>query len=494
MVICLSPFELPDPGLVAAACRAGAMGVLDLGADREAGLRALRALAGAARQIGVRVTSRHGAVGDWIELPAYVTTVIAGDVACVAPFVGAGRRVLAQVTCAAEARAAIAAGANGVIAKGCEAGGRVGDETDVRAPAAPARRARRAGLGAGRHRRAHRRGVHRGRRRRRRARLAARARCASRRSPAALAAAIAAMDGSETAYRRPPRAARGPICRSALRTPRADVRATHRRARRPCRARRLPLGQDAAFAQAAGARVPDDRPARPRPAPRGRRAARARRRRSSRSRPARRSPPRTGSRYPIAQGPMTRVSATARASPTAVARGRRPAVPRADADVAAPRSRALLAETRALLGDRPWGVGILGFVPPEIREEQLEVHARDRAAGRADRRRPAVAGAPARGAGHRDVPARAVAGPARAVPQGRRAPVRVRGPRVRRPRRPAHELRAVGGAARAAARVRATPSELSVLFAGGIHDARSAAMVARDGRAARRARRARSAC
>ena len=35
--------------------------------------------------------------------------------------------------------------------------------------------------------------------------------------------------------------------------------------------------------------------------------------------------------------------------------------------------RALLAETAALLGDRPWGVGILGFVPPELREEQLEV-------------------------------------------------------------------------------------------------------------------------
>ena len=33
----------------------------------------------------------------------------------------------------------------------------------------------------------------------------------------------------------------------------------------------------------------------------------------------------------------------------------------------------LLEETRRRLGDRPWGVGILGFVPQELRAEQLEV-------------------------------------------------------------------------------------------------------------------------
>ena len=125
MVICLTPLERPDPGLVAAACRAGALGVLDLGVDRDAAVRALRALAGAAPAIGVRVTD---AIAD-IELPGYVTTIIAGDLASVARWAPTGRRVLAQVTSEHDAHAAIAAGASEVIAKGCEAGGRIGDET-----------------------------------------------------------------------------------------------------------------------------------------------------------------------------------------------------------------------------------------------------------------------------------------------------------------------------------------------------------------------------
>jgi acyl transferase domain-containing protein/NAD(P)-dependent dehydrogenase (short-subunit alcohol dehydrogenase family)/NAD(P)H-dependent flavin oxidoreductase YrpB (nitropropane dioxygenase family) len=38
-----------------------------------------------------------------------------------------------------------------------------------------------------------------------------------------------------------------------------------------------------------------------------------------------------------------------------------------------PEVRGLLEETTRRLGDRPWGVGILGFVPPEIRKDQLAV-------------------------------------------------------------------------------------------------------------------------
>ena len=35
--------------------------------------------------------------------------------------------------------------------------------------------------------------------------------------------------------------------------------------------------------------------------------------------------------------------------------------------------RSLLREAARMLGPRPWGVGILGFVPPELRAEQLAV-------------------------------------------------------------------------------------------------------------------------
>ncbi|MDY7013558.1 MAG: beta-ketoacyl synthase N-terminal-like domain-containing protein, partial [Cyanobacteriota bacterium] len=75
--------------------------------------------------------------------------------------------------------------------------------------------------------------------------------------------------------------------------------------------------------------------------------------------------------YPIVQGPMTRVSNTA-AFARAVARGG--ALPMlALALMPGPRVRALLQETRDLLSDRAWGIGILGFVPQALREEQLAV-------------------------------------------------------------------------------------------------------------------------
>ena len=81
-----------------------------------------------------------------------------------------------------------------------------------------------------------------------------------------------------------------------------------------------------------------------------------------------------------------------------------------------------------------------------------------------------------RGIAH--LPPRSVAGAARPVPPGRRAPLRLRGARVRRPRRAALELRPLGGGDRAAARRARRRGASSVLFAGGVHDARSAAMVA----------------
>ena len=83
-----------------------------------------------------------------------------------------------------------------------------------------------------------------------------------------------------------------------------------------------------------------------------------------------------GTRYPLVQGPMTRVSD-------------RPAFAKAVADAGAlpflalalmrgVEADRLLAEARTLLGNRPWGVGILGFVPEDLRSEQLEAIRRHR--------------------------------------------------------------------------------------------------------------------
>ena len=78
---------------------------------------------------------------------------------------------------------------------------------------------------------------------------------------------------------------------------------------------------------------------------------------------------RHGTRYPILQGPMTRVSDTP-AFADAVARGG--ALPfLALALLRQAETETLLRETRDRLGAKPWGVGILGFVPAEIRKEQL---------------------------------------------------------------------------------------------------------------------------
>ena len=76
-----------------------------------------------------------------------------------------------------------------------------------------------------------------------------------------------------------------------------------------------------------------------------------------------------GTKYPIVQGPMTRVSDRADFAVAVAEAGALPILALAlmpGKDV----SRLIL-ETKQKLGDKPWGIGILGFVPPKIREEQL---------------------------------------------------------------------------------------------------------------------------
>ncbi|GAA1573701.1 hypothetical protein GCM10009678_65410 [Actinomadura kijaniata] len=73
--------------------------------------------------------------------------------------------------------------------------------------------------------------------------------------------------------------------------------------------------------------------------------------------------------YPVVQGPMTRVSDRSAFAAAVAQEGGLPFL--ALALMGGREVRELLTETADRLGDRPWGVGVLGFAPPELREEQL---------------------------------------------------------------------------------------------------------------------------
>jgi malonyl CoA-acyl carrier protein transacylase len=78
-----------------------------------------------------------------------------------------------------------------------------------------------------------------------------------------------------------------------------------------------------------------------------------------------------GTAYPIVQGAMTRVSDTADFAFNVSHEGGLPFL--ALALMRKDEVETLLAQTTEKLGKLPWGVGILGFVPSQLRQEQLEV-------------------------------------------------------------------------------------------------------------------------
>ncbi len=77
-----------------------------------------------------------------------------------------------------------------------------------------------------------------------------------------------------------------------------------------------------------------------------------------------------GIRYPVFQGPMTRVSDVARFADAVSRGGGMPFL--ALALLRQAECERLLEQSAASLGERPWGVGILAFVPQELRAEQLQ--------------------------------------------------------------------------------------------------------------------------
>lgn len=78
-----------------------------------------------------------------------------------------------------------------------------------------------------------------------------------------------------------------------------------------------------------------------------------------------------GTRFPIVQGPMTRVSDVGQFAKSVAEGGALPFL--ALAVMRGPQIRTMLSQAKELIGDLPWGVGILGFMPLELRQEQLEV-------------------------------------------------------------------------------------------------------------------------
>ncbi|MEU4353412.1 SDR family NAD(P)-dependent oxidoreductase [Streptomyces virginiae] len=369
LVVAVCPFEEPRPGIVTAAERAGALGLLDLGRDASAARRALaetgRRLASAsygpgAGRYGVRIPA-HCPLGPG-DLPAEVDTVLLADPAeftarQVADWAAAaGRpRIWAEVTGPAEAAAAVAAGAHSLVAKGHEAGGRVGASTTfvllqqlLGDPAITLPVLALGGIGP---------------------HTAAAAVAGGAAGvlldvqlaltaegeadlPYDVAAALRAMDGSQTRLLDGHRV----FARPDLTPPEGPAPALL--GARNLRTQLLPVGQDGASAARLAARHRTT----------GgvlqavREAVTGHLRAAVRAEPLRQP-------LPVAQGPMTRVSDQAAFAEAVATAGGVPYL--ALAVMEGPDVRRLLAETAERLGDLPWGVGLLGFAPPELRREQL---------------------------------------------------------------------------------------------------------------------------
>jgi acyl transferase domain-containing protein/NAD(P)H-dependent flavin oxidoreductase YrpB (nitropropane dioxygenase family)/NAD(P)-dependent dehydrogenase (short-subunit alcohol dehydrogenase family)/acyl carrier protein len=192
---------------------------------------------------------------------------------------------------------------------------------------------------------------------------------------------------------------------------------------------------------------------------------------------------RHGTPYPIVQGPMTRVSDTAAFADSVAANGALPFL--ALALLRRDDTEKLLSQTSERLAGRPWGAGILGFAPPQLRREQTEAIRAIRppfaliAGGRPDQARELEnEGIPT----YLHVPSPGLLslflrdGARRFVFEGRECGGHV-GPRYSFVLwETMCELLLEHLAATGPSAIKA--EELSVLFAGGVHDSLSSAMVA----------------
>lgn len=472
-LLAVTPFERPDLALARVLSRQQVAVAIDIGRNALAWPALLQRIA-SERGPGLGLRIADGLDIGELQLPASVQFLVVSGEGRELPDTWRRLPFIAQVHSVAEAELALAAGAAGLIAKGQESGGRVGDESSFvllqRLVMLSASRVPvwcQGGIG-----------LH----------TAAGAFAGGAYGvvldsilaafpesalPAELKSLVLAMDGSEvrhvagySVY------ARSPAEIAALDG--LDAAAVAQKLQSSAAAPLLPIGQDAALARLVMAECSNLEAL----------VQTLRLRVDGQLHQARTLQPLAehgawarahGLRYPVAQGPMTRVSDTAAFSAAVAEAGALPflalSLMRADA------SRTLLQETLMQVGDRPWGVGVLGFAPPEILEPQLELIREFKpsvlllAGGRPSQTRPFIElGIPT----YLHVPSPGLLdiflkdGATHFVFEGRECGGHV-GPR--------YSFVLWEQALTRLAQVE-HPEQLHILFAGGIHDERSSAMVA----------------
>jgi acyl transferase domain-containing protein/NAD(P)H-dependent flavin oxidoreductase YrpB (nitropropane dioxygenase family)/NAD(P)-dependent dehydrogenase (short-subunit alcohol dehydrogenase family) len=468
-LLAITPCERADLGLAKALRKLTVATALDLGRD-PAGWPALFTSIQREHSIGIRIGD-HVEVPTDLALPANVEFIIVDGDGSALPTSWRKASWIAQVVSIVEAQRAIAFGASGLIAKGQESGGRVGDESSfvllqrlVELTAGRVPVWCQGGIGLHTAAGAFAGGAF---------GVVLDAQLGAYPESSlddAIKQQVLAMDGSEARVGSGYQVyARTPAEIAALDALSADAVRSALQARTL-----LPLGQDAALCkllmaecanlealvQTLRLRVDGQLHQARELRPLDENAAWARSH---------------GTRYPIAQGPMTRVSDTAEFAVAVAENGGLPFLALSLMNASA--SRTLLEATRDQIGDKPWGVGVLGFAAPEILDPQLALIREIKpsvlllAGGRPSQARPFIeAGIPT----YLHVPSPGLLdlflkdGATHFVFEGRECGGHV-GPR--------YSFVLWEQALARLAQVEHA-EELHVLFAGGIHDERSSAMVA----------------
>ncbi|MFD8496907.1 SDR family oxidoreductase [Amycolatopsis sp. NPDC059657] len=334
LVLAVTPFGIPSARVVAAAAQAGGLGVLDLTAGGRAAAEELALTAEwGVRGYGVRLA--HTSDFPVKVLPDQAHTVVLTVDSALSAEDFPGRRVFAEVTGRDQARRAAAAGAHGLIARGHEAGGRIGELSSfvllqqlladgahdlpvwVWGGAGPHTAAAAVAGGAA--------GV---------VLDTQLALLAEVDLPAEITTTLTGLDGSETAVVE-------------------GIRYLHRRGADPS-GQTLPVGQDGFLA----GRFQEDW---------GTVAAAVRGVRDAVTEALAAPAPLLS----VAQGPMTRVSDQAAFAAAVANDGGLPFIALALSGAA--QTRTVLEQTKSALNDAPWGVGVLGFADENVKTAQLEV-------------------------------------------------------------------------------------------------------------------------